>query len=366
MTHAHFAYGWISPIMGFGFALAGAYLGLICAARARSLPPGPPRLRQLAFAALSIGGVGVWMMHFTSRIGFSVDPGEVRYGVGLTSASFVVAVAALGVGLYVIGSGEPSIPRLVLAGPLTGMGITVMHYTGMAGVNLSGTIRYDAFWVVASMAVAVVAATAALYCTTWVEDGRALFVASASIAAGMCGVHYTGMAAVSVAPGPVDAGPVPGAHPLVLLIPIAVLAAIALIGIIVVVLAESDDDLDDAEVEAPRPPTLKALPSAATDLRLLHGRRTTPPRPWPAIEAAPELKLTRPAAAAAARESMPRTGDGESRSVVETMPAPRHGGNRATAELRRIRDVKPVKTWQDLNSDDEPRPSLPSRVDSWR
>ncbi|MFD0556300.1 NO-binding membrane sensor protein with MHYT domain [Stackebrandtia endophytica] len=241
MTHAHFAYGWVNPLMGLGFALAGSYLGLSCMVQARTLPPGRARLKWLVFGSLAIGGIGIWMMHFIAMIGFSVTGSSVRYDLAITAASLVISVMSVVFGLFVIGLGDPSITKIAVGGPLTGAGVVAMHYTGMAAVNLSGTISYDSTWVIASIVIAVVAATVALFFTTWVTGRGSLIIASVIMAIAVCGMHYTGMGSISVTLRNRGLDPVPGVDPLLLLIPILLLATVVLITLIVGVLGGRDD-----------------------------------------------------------------------------------------------------------------------------
>lgn len=244
MTHEHFAFGPINPIMGFGFALAGAFLGLTCMVHARRLPSGRGRVKWLAFASLAIGGTGIWMMHFIAMIGFSVPEGTVRYDIPITVASLVISIISVAFGIFTVGLGQASIAKIAIGGPLTGMGVVAMHYTGMAAVNLPGSIHYDPLWVTASIVIALVAAAVALFFTTWVSGKGSLVGAAVIMAIAVTGMHYTGMRAVTVTvdPGILD---VPGVDPLVLLIPILVLATGVLIGLIVGVLGDDKDDMDE-------------------------------------------------------------------------------------------------------------------------
>src|SRR5215216_4908689 len=99
----HFAYGWVTPALAYALSVLGSLLGLICAARVRDVPPGRQRVRWLTLAALSIGGTGIWVMHFMAMLGFSVDGTLIRYDVPTTALSAVVAVTVVGIGLFVVG-----------------------------------------------------------------------------------------------------------------------------------------------------------------------------------------------------------------------------------------------------------------------
>jgi NO-binding membrane sensor protein with MHYT domain len=255
--------------MGFGFALAGSFLGLTCMVLARNLPSGRARVRWLTFASLAIGGTGIWMMHFIAMIGFTVKGNNVKYDLGITALSLVMSIVSVAFGLFVVGQGKPSIAKIAIGGPLTGLGVVVMHYTGMAAVNIPGSIHYDLVWVGASVAIALVAATVALFFTTWVRGRGSLVAASVIMAIAVCGMHYTGMFSISVTLR-TDVNSVPGVDPLLLLIPILVLATAVLIGLIVGVLGEKDDKPVEAEpapavVEEPTPALVGAPASSFWD-----------------------------------------------------------------------------------------------------
>jgi NO-binding membrane sensor protein with MHYT domain len=240
IEHHHLTYGWINPLMGLAFAAAGSFLGLSCARYARAATGLASRLRWIALAALAIGGVGIWMMHFIAMIGFTVPTSDIAYNLPLTAASFALAVLAVGLGLFMLGTRGAGWARLLAAGPMTGIGVVAMHYTGMAAVRVRGDLVYDARLVAASVLIAVVAATVALKFTAVVDRRGTMVAASAVMAVAVVGMHYTGMTAVSVA-GPATS-PVEGIDPLVLLLPILVLATLAIVGLVVGVLSAPNLD----------------------------------------------------------------------------------------------------------------------------
>ena len=73
-----------------------------------------------------------------------------------------------------------------------------MHYTGMAAMRIDGTATTTCSYVVASVVIAVVAATVALWFTVSVRKTGAVVGAAAIMGVAVCGMHYTGMAALRV------------------------------------------------------------------------------------------------------------------------------------------------------------------------
>ncbi|MEU6246476.1 MHYT domain-containing protein [Glycomyces sp. NPDC047010] len=240
LEHHHFTYGWLNPAMGLAFAAAGSYLGLSASRYARAAATRGSRLRWILMASLAIGGIGIWMMHFIAMIGFTVTGADIAYDPALTALSFGLAVLAVGTGLSVSGGRRAGWPRLLLGGLLCGAGVVGMHYTGMAAVATGGRVVYDPVLVAASAAVAVVASTVALRFTAVVDRRGSMALASAVMSVAVVGMHYTGMAAVEVE-GPAR-GDIAGISPLILLLPILLLALIAIVGMVFGVLASPNLD----------------------------------------------------------------------------------------------------------------------------
>ncbi|MDQ3787728.1 MAG: signal protein, partial [Actinomycetota bacterium] len=178
-------------------SFSGTTIGLACTVHSRAATTQAVRVAWLVLASLSIGGVGVWLMHFIALLGFGTPGSPIRYAVGKTLLSAVLAVAAVFGGLLVLG--QRFVPwRLAVAGVLTGLAVILMHYTGMWAVNVKGTVDYQPGLVVLSVIIAVLAATAALWFAVTVDRLPMRLAAGAVLALASTGMHYTGMAAVTV------------------------------------------------------------------------------------------------------------------------------------------------------------------------
>jgi NO-binding membrane sensor protein with MHYT domain len=207
-------------------AFLGSLLGLVLAARARD-STGASRARWLALAAVAIGGTGIWLMHFMAMIGFDVPATIVRYDAATTLFSVVIAVVIVGFGLFVVGMGRPAVWKVLLGGLSTGLGVAAMHYTGMAAMRLGGVMSFDQRTVVLSVVIAVVAATVALWFALVIRGASATVGAALLMAAAVCSMHYTGMAAIRVRLLP-ESTQVDGVSPFVLLMPISILACVVI------------------------------------------------------------------------------------------------------------------------------------------
>ncbi|MGW2105934.1 MHYT domain-containing protein [Streptomyces sp. NPDC001948] len=191
-----FSYGAVTPVAAFLMACLGAALGLRCTNRSlrteRSFKAG-----WLALGATSIGS-GIWTMHFIAMMGFSVEGVAIGYDMPITFASLAVAVGMVGVGIFIVGYRGATRMALVTGGTITGLGVATMHYLGMAGMRLDGQFEYDTVTVALSVVIAVVAATTALWAAVSVHGFLPSLGASVVMGVAVSGMHYTGMAALSV------------------------------------------------------------------------------------------------------------------------------------------------------------------------
>ena len=163
----------------------------------------------LVGAAVALGGGGIWSMHFIAMLAYEMQM-PVSYDVALTVASLAIAVVFVAAGLWVVGRGQGQMSTLMIAGLVTGLGVATMHYTGMAAMQMPGEIVYDYTIVGISVVIAVVASAVALWLAfnlrgNWQRFGSALVMGVA-----VCGMHYTGMVAMSIvesgAAAPASAG----------------------------------------------------------------------------------------------------------------------------------------------------------------
>ncbi|MFJ8111763.1 MHYT domain-containing protein [Streptomyces sp. NPDC096132] len=191
-----FRYGAVTPVAAYVMACLGGALGLRCIVRSL-LNTDSWRAGWLALGAVSIG-CGIWTMHFIAMIGFQVEETRIGYDVGLTVLSLAVAVAVVGVGVFIVGYRAAGRASLALAGVVTGLGVAAMHYLGMAAMQLNGSIVYDPLVVALSVLIAIVAATAALWAAVTIRGFLTSLGASLVMGVAVSGMHYTAMAAVSV------------------------------------------------------------------------------------------------------------------------------------------------------------------------
>ena len=200
VTVHNFSYGLLNPVLGYAMSCLGAFLGLRCITRARALA-GFAKARWLALAAVSVGATGIWTMHFIAMLGFTIPGQQILYNVPITIASMLIAIAVVGVGLFIVGYGNGGWVPLLTGGVIVGVGVAAMHYMGMAAMIMTGSMHYDTLLFILSVVIAIVAGTAALWAGTRVRGVAATIAASLIMGVAVSGMHYTGMAAMRVSPG---------------------------------------------------------------------------------------------------------------------------------------------------------------------
>src|SRR3712207_726735 len=114
----------------------------------------------LTIAATSIG-FGIWATHFIAMLAFSPAL-PTAYNIALTVISLLAAVMLTGIGF-----GVALLPHMPAApwmgGAIVGGGIAVMHYTGMAAFEVSGTLAWNGTLVAASILLGGALGAAALW-----------------------------------------------------------------------------------------------------------------------------------------------------------------------------------------------------------
>jgi NO-binding membrane sensor protein with MHYT domain len=263
----HFDHGWITPTLSYVLSVLGSMLGLTCAVRLRAAQGRGEKIWWLILASISLGGTAIWSMHFVAMMGFSVVGTPIRYDIGLTVASAIIAVVAVAIGVAIaaFGKGHMNV-RVLIGGIIAGLGVAAMHYTGMAAMQLNGSISYSATRVGLSVGIAVVAATVALWLSMTVRKPLAIFFSALVMGVAVNGMHFTGMSAMSVMEhSPSDT--LKGASATGMLVPIGLAVVFAMIGLVYALMAApSDEDrAASAYLAARQEAAANAIPQQRTE-----------------------------------------------------------------------------------------------------
>lgn len=188
-------------------AFSGVFVGVASARKAATVLGSRHRMMWLAWGALSIGGVGLWLPKVIALVGVEVPDTAVRYELLWIVGSLVIAVAVSYAALYVVSpvpnrhrmpSGSVEIGRLLTAGAILAVGSMLAHLALITGVRIQGEIEYDVAMLAVSSLVSLLAAALIVW-TVQAANSRlirlgAAFVAGVAFAA----AHYIGVYALEV------------------------------------------------------------------------------------------------------------------------------------------------------------------------
>jgi NO-binding membrane sensor protein with MHYT domain len=146
-------------------------------------------------------GAGIWSMHFTGMLAFSL-PVPVSYYWPTVVLSYAVAVVAAALALYVASRKQMSSPRAVCSGVVMGCGIAALHYLCMMAMQMAADFRFDFLLAALSVAFAIAFSYSALRLAFHFRDATEKVVwrklgSACVMSAAICAMHYTGMAAAT-------------------------------------------------------------------------------------------------------------------------------------------------------------------------
>lgn len=194
--HAHQNYSVLLVVLSYVIAVLGSFTALQLAVGIPHAQTSRQRWASVLAAGAVMGVGAIWAMHFIAML--ACDTGmAVTYDLSRTTISAVIAFAACSLGLAVAGSAIFSWSKLVVAGVCMGLGVAGMHYLGMAAMMMGADISYNVGLVAVSVAIAIVASIAALWLAFNLRGPVQMFGSALVMGVAVCGMHYTGMAAVN-------------------------------------------------------------------------------------------------------------------------------------------------------------------------
>jgi len=155
------------------------------------------RGNRAAWSALAAAtfGTGVWATHFVAEL--ACDPGlPFGYALGLTGFSLIVAMALAAAGMFIALRYEAPLR----GGAVIGAAIGAMHYLGIAALRIPASINWDAICVVLSLAAGMLLSAAAVQALWWGTGLRHRLSATGLLVAAIVGLHFTAIAAMTLAP----------------------------------------------------------------------------------------------------------------------------------------------------------------------
>jgi NO-binding membrane sensor protein with MHYT domain len=128
------------------------------------------RMAWLFGGAIAMG-TGIWSMHYTGMLAYHL-PVTVYYHIPTVALSLVEAIAASFVALFVISRPRVSALHVVGGSSLMAAGICGMHYTGMDAMRLPAMHHWDTTFVALSVVIALVVSLAALGLTFMFREDK--------------------------------------------------------------------------------------------------------------------------------------------------------------------------------------------------
>ncbi|EPG35905.1 putative bifunctional diguanylate cyclase/phosphodiesterase [Acinetobacter colistiniresistens] len=156
--------------------------------------------KSILIASGLILGLAIWSMHFVGMLASHLPEGYL-FDVNLTILSYLVGAVASTFAVWLTSRPTLPIPRLILGAVFMGLGISGMHYTGMAALMVEHhAMHYDPLLVLCSVLIAISGSGLSFFFIfkykTAVKYRTLLKVIVAVLMAfSIVGMHYTGMAA---------------------------------------------------------------------------------------------------------------------------------------------------------------------------
>ncbi len=192
-------------LMSCAVALVAGFTGLSMT-RDLSTRPVFEKKASIALAAIALGG-GIWAMHFVAMLGLQL-PILFYYDAAITLVSALVAILIVGAALIILHFAERTRNTIALAGGLVGVGILVMHYIGMAGLELCKAI-YTPLGVVLSSVAAIALCVLAFGIAYGRRTKRNIVLGTVCFAMAVSTVHFLAMSGTNFAavPNAAEFGP---------------------------------------------------------------------------------------------------------------------------------------------------------------
>ena len=177
-------------------------------------------------------GLGIWAMHFIAMLAYQL-PIPVAYDLKETLLSVVPAIVASAAAIYLLSYEKVSALSFIIGGLIFGLGIGLMHYSGMAAMHVDAQMHYDKTLFFLSIGVAVLLSYIALWlkylATRFKQSSVYRQIKSLSIslvAVAISAMHYMGMAAVHFIPNSGPAKSVQGLDPMSLSILVIIITGL--------------------------------------------------------------------------------------------------------------------------------------------
>lgn len=191
-----YSHDWRLVVAALALALMAGFTGLSLTRGASRLPVGQRKV-VVSMAAVALGG-GIWSMHFVAMLGLQL-PILYFYDTLTTLISALVAILMTGLALLILHFRKRTVASLTLAGAIIGLGIAVMHYIGMSGMEMCRAV-YTPLGVTAALVASVGLSVLAVRVAYSERGRRNILLGTVCFGGAVVLVHFTAMAGTGFRP----------------------------------------------------------------------------------------------------------------------------------------------------------------------
>ena len=152
----------------------------------------------LAGAAWSLG-LAIWTMHFIGMLAAQLPDGT-TFSVLLTLLSFLLCVLVVGFAAFLVSQGTAKRSVVALASLIMGAGIVGMHYIGMHAITGNFMLQHDPRYVLLAALIAAASSYGALRMFESLIRHQTLAVSALIFGLAVSGMHYTAMMGTRIMP----------------------------------------------------------------------------------------------------------------------------------------------------------------------
>jgi PAS domain S-box-containing protein len=152
-----------------------------------------------------VAAAGIWATHFVAMLAYQPHL-KTGYLPGLTLLSLVEPTVTCALGFWIAVRWRRR-STVLLGGGVLGLGIAVMHFTGMAAFRTQGVLLWHPAYVAASIAIGAGLGALALLAAGRSSTLKRQIAGAGALTLAICGMHFTAMSAVSILPNPSAAVP---------------------------------------------------------------------------------------------------------------------------------------------------------------
>lgn len=150
-------------------------------------------------------GLGIWLMHFVGMLAYHL-PIVIEYNITYTLLSLLLAISSSTLAFYLVSTHEHlNLTKEILSSIILGLGISGMHYLGIAAMQLNPPQEYNILLVSISILIAIIASFYVIRFVFSASNRSGILSAENIVSAVIMGIavsamHYIGMEAMHINP----------------------------------------------------------------------------------------------------------------------------------------------------------------------